>query len=195
MCSLAYLLSCIDFVFDIATILKSVLNLYIYVCFKQVNKSIGKWVLQSANVYSSLSGITTNQSEGFNTVLKQYQHWKEIPIDSLVLGLYHLQVYYNNEVQRGYCGLGEYKLRSQYSFLSRPLNEALLHHVPSPEEIVSSMQPNSSDNKLVDSKLETVVENAAETVNCDDSDDENMHSSTTVTTDSKASISQLSRAR
>ena len=111
-----------------------------------------------------------------------------------MLGLYHLQVYYNNEVQRGYCGLGEYKLRSQYSFLSWPLDEALLHHVPSPEEIVSSMQPNS-DNKLVDPKLETVVENAAETRNCDDSDDENMHSSTTVTTDSKASISQLSRAR
>lgn len=160
-------------------------------------------MLQSANVYSSLSGITTNQSEGFNTVLKQYQHWKEIPIDSLVLGLYRLQVYYYNEVQRGYCGLGEYTLRSQYSFLSRPLDEASLHHVPSPEEIVSLMQPNSGGDKLSDDKLadakpgdakfETPVDSTI--VNFDDSDDENKNGDTTISTDSKTNVSQLSRAR
>ena len=68
-------------------------------------------------MYSPLSGVTTNQSEGFNTVLKQYQQWKEVPIDSLVHGLYHLQLYYHNEVQRGYCGLGQYQLKAEFSNL------------------------------------------------------------------------------
>ena len=141
-------------------------------------------------MYSSLSGIITNQSEGFNTVLKQYQHWKEIPVDSLVLGLYRLQIYYYNEVQRGYCELGDYNLRPQYSSLSRPSDEALFHHVPSPEEIVSLMHPKDDDDddvgKVTDSKLETPVE----TLNSNDFDDENSDSIATV-----SDISQVSRAR
>ena len=63
----------------------------------QIDKSIGRWVLESVDVYNPLSGVTSNQSEGFNTVLKQYQHWKEVPIDSLVYGLYRLQQHYYNE--------------------------------------------------------------------------------------------------
>ena len=50
--------------------------------------------------FFNLSGVTTNQSEGFNTVLKQYQQWKEVPVDSLVHGLYRLQLYHHNEVQQ-----------------------------------------------------------------------------------------------
>ncbi len=56
--------------------------------------------------YNPLSGITTNQSEGFNSILKRLQGWKEIPVDSAVLSLYHLQVYYWNEWQReGLAGI------------------------------------------------------------------------------------------
>ena len=51
------------------------------------------------NIYNPLSGITTNQSEAFNTVLKHYKGWKEAPLDSMVLGLYQIQVYYHNEIQ------------------------------------------------------------------------------------------------
>ena len=35
-----------------------------------VNTSIGRWILEAVGVYSPFSGITNNQSEGFNTVLK-----------------------------------------------------------------------------------------------------------------------------
>lgn len=49
---------------------------------------------------------TTNQSEGFNTVLTQCQCWKEVPIHLLVYA--RLQKYCYNEIQRGYCGLGSY---------------------------------------------------------------------------------------
>jgi len=54
-------------------------------------------VLENAKIYNPISGVTTNQLEGFNTVLKWYQHWKEVAADSLVLSLYHLQQYYYNE--------------------------------------------------------------------------------------------------
>ncbi len=33
------------------------------------------------------------------------QSWKEIPIDTALLSLYHLQVYYRNEWQRGLAGI------------------------------------------------------------------------------------------
>ena len=68
------------------------------VLFFQVDKCIGRWVLEEVKIYSPLSGVTTNQSEGFNTLLKQYQRWKEIPVNSLVHGLYRLQRYYYNEI-------------------------------------------------------------------------------------------------
>lgn len=56
------------------------------------------------NLYNPVSGITSNQSESFNSVLKRVQEWKEIPVDSAVLSLYHLQGYYWNEWQRGLSG-------------------------------------------------------------------------------------------
>ena len=62
---------------------------------------IARWLLEPLGVYNRYSGITTNQSEGFNTVLKHLQQWKEAPVDSILLCLYQLQTYYYNEIQRG----------------------------------------------------------------------------------------------
>lgn len=71
----------------------------------QIYTSLGKWVLESLNVYHPLTGVTTNQSESFNSTLKRLQRWHEVPIDSIVLTLYHLQAYYYNEIQRGLAGI------------------------------------------------------------------------------------------
>ena len=103
-------------------------------------------MLENANIYNPLSGVTTNQSEGFNTVLKRYQHWKEVPIDSLVLSLYRLQQYYYNEIQRGYCGLGGYLLRIEFSSLLRPSDELQLQLVTKPEDILPTSTICDSDN-------------------------------------------------
>ena len=143
-------------------------------------------------MYSPLSGITTNQSEGFNTVLKQYQQWKELPIDLLVLGLYRLQIYYYNEVQRGYCGFGEYHLLSQFTYLSRPSDELLLQKVSTPEEIVSTTLPANDDS--ADTPLHNVLENPVESTEAPMEDTTFMSECTVdVATDSNAS--QISRAR
>ena len=65
---------------------------------------IGRWKLESLQLYNPYSGVTNNQSEGFNTVMKEFQAWKEAPADSFVLALYQLQSYYSNEIQRGLAG-------------------------------------------------------------------------------------------
>ena len=66
-------------------------------------------------VYSPFSGVTSNQAEGFNHVLKSLQEWKEAPLDCMVLSLYYLQMFYLCEIERGKQGLGEYKLHPQFS--------------------------------------------------------------------------------
>ena len=48
--------------------------------------------------------MTNNQSESFNKVIKEFQSWKEAPLDSFVLAMYKLQVYYSNEIKRGFAG-------------------------------------------------------------------------------------------
>jgi len=84
-----------------------------------------------------VTGITTNKAEGFNTMLKQYQNWMEAPVDTIVLGLYHLHVFYYNEVQRGLSSLNTYSLQPEFSSLLRPADEAVNPTAYSPEEINS----------------------------------------------------------
>ena len=50
--------------------------------------SIGRWVLEELNIYNPYSGITNNQSESLNRVIKDLQSWKEAPLDCLILALY-----------------------------------------------------------------------------------------------------------
>ena len=93
-------------------------------------------MLEKLGIYNPFSGITTNQSEGFNTVLKHLQHWKEVPVDAIVLSLYRLQCFYYNEIQRGFCGLGTYIFEPKYAYLARPIDELQTITVYSPDEIV-----------------------------------------------------------
>jgi hypothetical protein len=69
-----------------------------------VSTSLGRWVLEDLNVYHPYSGVTNNQSESFNATLKRLQRWREVPIDTILLSLYHLQGYFYNEIQRGLAG-------------------------------------------------------------------------------------------
>jgi hypothetical protein len=62
--------------------------------------------------------ITTNQSEGFNTLLKSLQDWKEVPPDVVMLSLQMLQKYYQNEICRGKCGIGNLTLKSCFAHMA-----------------------------------------------------------------------------
>jgi len=96
------------------------------------------------NVYNELSGITTNQSEGFNTLLKHYGNWKEAPVDALILGLFKLQVFYYNEIQRGYGRIGSYSLSHDFACAAIAVDEVMSIPIIQPADIVSNIRNNQS---------------------------------------------------
>jgi len=104
----------------------------------RVTSTIGRWILECFGIYNSFSGIATNQAEGFNTMLKQYQHWMEALVDTIVLGLYHLLVFYYNKIQQDLSGLGTYSLQPEFSSLLHPADEAVNLQAYSPQEIVEN---------------------------------------------------------
>ena len=114
----------------------------------EVTSSAGRWILEPLGVYNGYSGVTTNQSEGFNTLLKNLTERKESSIDSLVLALYYLQCYYSNEIQRGLAGLGKYTLLNSFKSLKIELHDMDLQHCYTPEEIVERMSEERSDGAL-----------------------------------------------
>ena len=73
-----------------------------------------KWAIDKITRVDPYSGITQNQSESMNKLLKSLNKWKEAPVDVVVLSFLQLQQYYIKEISRGRAGLGNYNLRSQY---------------------------------------------------------------------------------
>ena len=102
-----------------------------------------------------MSGITTNQSEGYNTLLKHYENWKEAPVDAFILGLYRLQGFYYNEIQRGYGGIGSYTLSPDFAHAAIAVDEIVSIPAIQPAEIVVKvkidqlMTPNGEHKPVV----------------------------------------------
>ena len=116
-------------------------------------------MLEKLNVYNELSGITTNQSEGYNTLLKHYGHWKEAPLDTLILGLYQLQVFYHNEIQRGYSGMGSYSLLDDFSHAAIAADEVISIAVTQPADIVSKIRSNEDVKPTFTAAIDDRMEN------------------------------------
>ena len=64
----------------------------------------------------------------------------EAPVDAIVLGLYHLHVFYYNEIQQGLSGLGTHSLQPEFSSLLHPADEAVNLQSYSPQEIVEKLR-------------------------------------------------------
>lgn len=101
---------------------------------------IARWAIEPHGIYNPFSGITNNQSESLNFVIKQLQDWRESPLDCMALSLYHLQRYYMVEICRGQHRLGNYHMHPQYHTLAAPPipNET----VYSPNDIVAKVKGN-----------------------------------------------------
>ena len=52
--------------------------------------STARWRLEQLDIYNPYSGVTNNQSESLNRVIKDFQGWREAPIDCIVLALHQL---------------------------------------------------------------------------------------------------------
>ena len=59
--------------------------------------------------------ITTDQSEGFNFLLKDFQSWKEVSLDSLLMSLKLIQGFYLEEIHRGKASLGTFRFKPKYA--------------------------------------------------------------------------------
>ena len=107
-------------------------------------QSIARWAIEPYGVYHPYSGVTNNQSESLNHVLKQLQEWRESPLDCMILALNHLQSYYKVEIMRGQHGLGKYHLHLQYRKLinTQPLP---VESEYSPEQIVERIKGNPNE--------------------------------------------------
>lgn len=80
-------------------------------------KTSGKWELTKRHLYTAGSGITINPAESFNAVLKRCLERKEVKAQVLALTLYQLDLFYRKEIIKGYCGLGNYCLKPEFSHL------------------------------------------------------------------------------
>ena len=98
------------------------------------------WAIAPKYRTNETFGITTNQSEGFNFLLHDFQEWKEAPIDTLILALKMLQSYYLHEIARGKSGIGNYVLRDIYSDESLDVHAIPLTNIPDPSMIVRSIR-------------------------------------------------------
>lgn len=68
-------------------------------------------MLEERGIYIPRSGITVNAAESFNAVLKRFLDRKEVQAQVLALSIYQIDTYYNNEITRGFCGVGNYSLK------------------------------------------------------------------------------------
>ena len=103
--------------------------------------AIARWAIEPFGVYDPYSGVTSNQAEGLNYVLKHLREWHESPVDCMVLALHYLQGYYLVEISRGKQGLGNYHMHSKFSSLVQ-MEPPLIsdQNIYSPEEIVGHIK-------------------------------------------------------
>lgn len=73
----------------------------------------GKWLLVKHGIYKPRNGVTINAAESFNAVLKRFLDRKEVKAQVLILSIYQIDNYYNNEITRGLCGVGNYKFKKR----------------------------------------------------------------------------------
>lgn len=98
----------------------------------------GRWIIEKfPALYDSYSGITNNPSKSINAVLKRMTGWQELPVDCMMLGLFHLQNYYFVECQRWRAGIGSYKLKSKYKEARLDKDDIRVpYKIVNPDEII-----------------------------------------------------------
>ena len=77
--------------------------------------------------------------------MKDFQSWKQAPLDTLVLALYQLQVYYANEVRRGFAGLGQYHLAETYELIKIAAQDVEYIRAHTPDERVYKIKERSGE--------------------------------------------------
>ncbi|CAF1374091.1 unnamed protein product [Didymodactylos carnosus] len=102
---------------------------------------LGMWTIYEIDVKDLFKRtVTSNSVEGVNFVFKQPTSWKSVTIDRLILILNFLQGYFINELQRGYCGIGDYTLKPEYAKLQMDILMLEFLQSYDPHEIVNRIK-------------------------------------------------------
>ena len=75
--------------------------------------------------------------------------WKEAPLDTAVLCLSYLQNYYVNEILRGFCDMGNYSVKSDFSYLKVSAEDVQFpNNIYQPDAIIDKLLHRNPRGKL-----------------------------------------------
>ena len=125
-----------------------------------ISNHAGRWILTQFGSYIPHSGITNNMSESMNVILKRLLEWKEVQCDSAVLSFRFLQVYYHNELLRGLCGTGSFRLKPEFLRCQQSLEDIEFpKEVCAPQDIVNKLKNVNNSNLSSLSSEEMIMKN------------------------------------
>lgn len=109
------------------------------------------------NIFSAYTNKTptNNISESLNKMIKQWNDWKELPLDALVLSLYKMQIFYVNEFNRCYRNMGDYHVKEEYFNKINELNIPVSSINDDITEIVKNIKNNKIEPKTIIEKKST----------------------------------------
>ena len=106
-------------------------------------------IIESNKIFNPYSGVTTNISEGFNTLIKWVNNHKKLPVDNMILSLFYLQNAIYCEVLRGRANLGNYKLKSEFEYVAVPPEELKYpHNLIKADDILEHVKNNIKQRKI-----------------------------------------------
>ena len=132
------------------------------------------WVLRQAGIQNADKGITKNLSESMNAVFHRLQQWKNVPVDVIVMSMYHLCAFYLRELHRSLYQCGRWTNKDAFEFCKRdPSLMPRLQVVFSPQDIVNQVnmdayvKPRQQETSLHqdDPKVDSRISLAVSTVN------------------------------
>jgi len=88
-------------------------------------------------------------------MVKEWNDWKELPLDTLVLSLYKMQIFYIKEFNRCYRNMGNYHLKEEYQNKVYELNIPTSTITEDISEIIKNVKANIIETKSIIEKKPT----------------------------------------
>lgn len=137
-----------------------------------IETRLGRWILQRYSLFSKDLGVTDIVCEGLQVLMRDIQEMKDPSVDTIAIALYHISVHLANEITKGYCNFGTYKLRQELLYLQRPSDEVfILENTFAPSAIVPALkanrlpfQPSGLGEKIDESMRAERIHNAGNVV-------------------------------
>eukprot|EP00794_Sanderia_malayensis_P015337 gene15337-16914_t len=108
-----------------------------------IEERLGRWILQRYSLFSNKLGVTDLLCEGLQLLMRDMQDVKDPSIDSMAIAFYHLSVYLSNEITKGFCNFGSYRLRRELHYMLRGADEMIfVENTFPPNTIVDALRAN-----------------------------------------------------